>query len=278
MTNSVHEQREALGKRLREMRKDAGLTARRLAALAGWHESKVSKVETGDRSPTEADLRTYCAHTGNDHQLADLIASLRNIESAYQEWRKVVGLGTKRRQHALVKLTEDAQIIRIYNPYFIPGFLQTAEYAAAVLHNAVSFYQTPNDVEAGVAKRMERQQLMYRGTRRFHFLIGEQTLYTTVGNDDVMVGQLDRLLAVAGLPRVTLGILPNTAGIPFAPTNFSMFDQRVVFVEAVTAELTITQPREIALYGRAFDVLAGQSVTGERARELIRKALDTRRG
>jgi hypothetical protein len=55
-----------------------------------------------------------------------------------------------------------------------------------------------------------------------------------------------------------------------------MFDDRMVLVEAITAELKVTQPREIQLYRRAFDTLAGQSVTGDRARELIRKALDAR--
>lgn len=92
-----------------------------------------------------------------------------------------------------------------------------------------------------------------------------------------MIGRLDRLLAITGLPRVTLGIVPAASEIPFPPTNFSMFDNTTVLVEGVSAELTITQPREIDVYGRAFDTLAEVSVTGEDARELIRAALDRRR-
>jgi hypothetical protein len=61
-----------------------------------------------------------------------------------------------------------------------------------------------------------------------------------------------------------------------AAENFVMFENRMVKVEGTTAELTITQPREIALYGRAFDTLAGQSVNGEAARKIIRKALESR--
>ncbi|WP_434085606.1 helix-turn-helix domain-containing protein [Nocardia sputorum] len=71
MTNSVHEARQALGATLRGLRRDAGLSGRQLASLAGWHESVVSKIEIGDRSPTEAHLRAYCRHTGNDDQLPD---------------------------------------------------------------------------------------------------------------------------------------------------------------------------------------------------------------
>ncbi len=81
-----------------------------------------------------------------------------------------------------------------------------------------------------------------------------------------------------GLPRVNFGIVPLNAELPMQLTNFVMFDERRVTVEAITAELTITQPREIKVYHRTFDILAGQSVTGEKARELIRRALEAQHG
>lgn len=276
VSSPIQQQREALGVRLRELRLTAGISGAELARRNGWHQTKVSKIEYGRIKPSRDDIRAWCTHCSALDQVPDLVASLENIKTAYLEWRKVLGTGTKRRQHALVNLTETSKIIRIYNPFFVPGFLQTAEYAARVLRNVSRFYQTPDDVEAGVAKRLERQQLLYRGNRKFHFLIGEQALYSTVGDAEVMIGQLDRLLAVSGLPRVTLGIVPATAEMPFAPTNFSMFDTKIVLVEAITAEITATQPQEIRLYHRAFEILAGQSATGERARLLIRRALDSR--
>ncbi|MBF6179695.1 helix-turn-helix domain-containing protein [Nocardia otitidiscaviarum] len=276
MTSSVHEARRALGQTLRGLRRDAGLSGRQLASLAGWHESVVSKIETGDRSPTEAHLRAYCRHTGNDSQLPDLIATLRNVQAAYLEWRRVLGTGTKRRQNQVAKLAEQSQLMRIFQPTIIPGILQTAEYAAVILRRYIDFYRVPDDLDEGVAKRLERQQLLYKGNHRFHILIAEQALRTTVGGDSVMVGQLDRLLAVIGLPRVLLGIVPSEAEFPMQITNFVMFDDRLVLVEAVTAELTVTQPREISQYGRLFAELAGLALTGDSARALIRKAIDTR--
>ncbi|MFF7940084.1 helix-turn-helix domain-containing protein [Nocardia gamkensis] len=274
MTNSVHEQREALGKRLREIRKDAGLSGRRLAALAGWHESKVSKLETGDRSPSEQDLRAYCAHTGTKDQLADLVATVRNIESAYVEYKRLLHTGTKRRQQQSVTLAEQTKLMRYYEPVLIPGILQTAEYAEAVLRRVTEFYRIPNDVDEGVSKRLEQQKVLYHGDHRFHILITEQSLFTTVGNAEVMAGQLDRLLAVMGLPRMLFGVVPSDAEWLNPATNFVMFDDRMVLVEAITAELKITQPREIALYARAFETLAAQSVTGKAARALVGAALD----
>lgn len=274
MTNSVHEQREALGKRLREIRKDAGLSGRQLATLAGWHESKVSKIETGDRSPSESDLRAYCAHTDSRNQLADLVATVRNIESAYLEYKRVLHTGTRRRQQHAVTLAEQTKIMRIYEPVLIPGILQTAEYAEGVLRRVTEFYRIPDDTDQGVSKRLEQQKVLYQGDHRFHILIAEQSLSTTVGNAEIMAGQLDRLLAVMGLSRMWFGVVPSGAEWLTPATNFVMFDNRMVMVEAISAELTITQPREIALYARAFETLSAQSVTGKAARELVGAALN----
>ncbi|WP_280356471.1 helix-turn-helix domain-containing protein [Nocardia otitidiscaviarum] len=278
MTNAVQQQREALGQRLREIRRSAGITGRELARREGWHESKVSKIEYGKIAPAESDLRAYCTHTGTDDQLPDLIATLRNLDAAYIEWRRVLAAGTRHRQHQSIRIESEAKQIRNWQPQVIPGLLQTADYAEAILRYGVELYRVPDDVDAGVSTRMERQRILYRRGRRFHFLIAEQALYTTVGDDDVMQGQLDRLFSIIGMHRVTVGIVPADAEAKAAVENFVMFDNRVVKVEGATAELTITQPREIAIYGRLFDILATQSVTGDRARRLIRRAAEARAG
>ncbi|MCU1648781.1 MAG: helix-turn-helix transcriptional regulator [Nocardia sp.] len=277
MTSSAQQQREALGQRLREIRRAAGITGRELARREGWHESKVSKIEFGKITPSDADLRAYCTHTGVDDHLPDLLATLRNLDAAYLEWRRILAPGTRHRQQQSVKLEAEAKQIRNWQPQVIPGLLQTADYAEAILRYGVEFYRIPDDVAAGVSKRMDRQRIIYRSDHLFHFLIAEQSLYTTVGNRDVMVAQLDRLFTIIGMPRVTLGIVPVMTEALATVENFVIFDNRMVKVEGATAELTITQPREIAIYGRAFDILASQSLTGAAARELIHAALDKRR-
>ncbi|MGW5755501.1 Scr1 family TA system antitoxin-like transcriptional regulator [Nocardia rhamnosiphila] len=209
MTSSVQQQREALGGRLRELRLQAGLSGSELARQAGWHQTRVPKIEYGKTKPTEADIRLWCTLTDSRDQAADLIATARNIEAAYVEWRRVLQAGTRRRQHVSVKLTEQSKLLRIFQPSLIPGILQTAEYAQAMLRRSIDFHRISDDLDKGVAKRLERQQLLYEGERRFWILIGEQALYTTVGNGLVMAGQLDRLLAVIGLSRVTFGIVPG---------------------------------------------------------------------
>ncbi|MGY4103039.1 helix-turn-helix domain-containing protein [Nocardia sp. R16R-3T] len=274
----VDDAREALGARLRELRRRSGITGRSLAALSGWHPSKVSKIEYGRIKPSDSDIRAYCEHANAADQLEDLLATLHNIDTAYLEWRRILATGVKRRQQKSVKLEAEANSLRVYTTQVVPGLLQTAEYAESILRRHVEFYRVPDDVEEGVSKRMDRQRILYQREHRFHFLISEQSLFTTVGNDNVMRGQLDRLASIIGMPRITIGIIPAIAEALIVSNSFVMFDNRMVMVESTAAELTITQPREVAIYGRAFDVLAGQSVTGEAARELIRAALERRAG
>ncbi|MGH3900805.1 MAG: helix-turn-helix domain-containing protein [Pseudonocardiaceae bacterium] len=85
MSNAVHQARETLGYRLRDLRKDAGLTGRGLATLAGWNSSKISKIEYGKQTPTEDDIRVWCHHCQAHDQIPDLIATVRNIEAMYTE-------------------------------------------------------------------------------------------------------------------------------------------------------------------------------------------------
>jgi hypothetical protein len=156
----------------------------------------------------------------------------------------------------------------------MPGLFHTAEYAAAIFRFWNEFLDLPNDVDEAVAARMERQRVLYTGVRRFAFVLEEQTLRTRVGDSDMMLGQLDRVLAVMSLPRVSLGIIPASGERHcLAQGSFWIFDEERVKVEGVSAGLDITHPREIAVHVKAFSLLQQSAVHGQAARELIRRAL-----
>ncbi len=274
MSEQAQQAREALGTRLRDLRKDAGLTGRALANLAGWQLSKVSKIEHGKQNASEDDLRVWCRHSGTEAQIPDLIATVRHVDAMWLEWRRTLQNGTQKRQQQSLALYRKTQVFRAYHPTLVWGTLQTAEYAAVVLRQVVDFLEIPDDIDAGVAARIERQQFLYRGDRRYNVLLGEQALHTNIGGADVMRGQLDRLLAAMSLPRLSLGIIPTRSPCDIWPGNaFIMFDDQMVMVETYSAELTIAQPREIALYAKAFALLQRSAVYGPPVRELIGKAL-----
>lgn len=256
------------------MRKDARLSGRALAAAMEWHFTKVSKIENGARSPSEEDIRAWCTACGATDQIPDLIATVRHVASMYHEYRRQMQAGMKHLQESAVPLYEQTSLFRIYDTTVIPGLFTTAEYAAELFRFWASFMGLKDDVDAAVQARMERQRVLYTGDRQFRVVIEEQVLHTRVGNADVMAGQLDRLLAVMSLPRVSIGIIP-AAGPRHSLTqgSFWMFDESRVRIETVSASLTITQPRDIALYSRVFKLLERSAVHGREARQLISRAI-----
>jgi transcriptional regulator with XRE-family HTH domain len=266
--------RAALGTRLREIRLDAGLTARALAKLAGWHFTKVSKLEHGTRRPSLDDIRAWCRYCQAEDQATDLIATARGIDEMYAEWRRQMRAGMKHFQDSFRPLYEQTLLFRVYETTFIPGLLNTAGYAAAILEFWAGLMSLPADIETAVAVRMDRQNILYAGKRRFLFMIEEQALRTRVGGTEVMAGQLDRLLALMSLPTISLGIIPDVSERhALAQGSFWIFDDARVQLETVSAGLDITQPAEISLYAQVFDLLQRSAVYGHGARDLIRSAL-----
>ncbi|MFB8005043.1 helix-turn-helix domain-containing protein [Nocardia sp. NPDC056000] len=274
--SGVQQARENLGIRLRELRRDAGLTGIALAQRTGWNNSKVSRIEHGRQTPSEADVRAWCSATGATLHVPDLIASVRNIEAAWAEWRRIVGHGHAGRQRKALADEAGTGLVRAFEPLIVPGLLQTPSYARHILTTCIGFVGGTNDLESAVTARMERQRVLREGVHRFNYVLAEQVLYTGVGSDAVMVEQLDRLLELSKLPRMSLAIVPRRAAFVYTTTNFTIYDRRMVEVETITAELTITQPREIASYESAFGALAAQAVVGDAARALIRAELEQR--
>ncbi|RSO09998.1 hypothetical protein DMH26_00415 [Streptomyces sp. WAC 05379] len=275
MSNQAQEAREALGARLRGFRKDAGFASGRAFALATrWAESKVSRIENGKQNASEEDIRAWCVATNKQDQVDDLIATARHIDELWLEWRRQFQGGAEKRQSKAIPIYAKTKVFRIWHPTLVWGTLQTSEYAAATFRHVVDFFDIPDDTEAATAKRLERQQYLYQGTRIFNVLLAEQALYTNFGGPEVMKGQLDRLLAVMGLARLSLGIIPKSAPVHIWPGNsFSMFDDKLVLVETYSAEFSVTQPREIELYAKAFALLQQSAVYGTPVRDLILSAI-----
>jgi transcriptional regulator with XRE-family HTH domain len=275
LTTSADQARASLGIRLRDIRRDAGLSGTDLARLTGWQPSKVTKIEHGRQTPSEDDLRVWCEHCRSLAELPDLVAAVRSIETQFAEWRRVIRSGIRRRQQASAAVYEKARLFRIYEPSVVPGLLQTRDYAVSVLSTSISFFRVPDDAEEGADARIERQRVLTHGDRWFHMLIGEQALHVNVGGADVMAAQLRHLLGLLRLPRLRVGIIP--IDVPYrVPLNngFWLLDDELVQFDTYTAELSLIRPDEIALYGRAFERLAALAVYGAEAERIIGQALE----
>jgi transcriptional regulator with XRE-family HTH domain len=235
--------KQTLGARLREIRVEAGLTQRDLARLTGWHSSKASRIEYGKQLPSEDDIKQWCLHCGTSEQTADLTAMVRALDQMWMEWRRTLGTGIRHRQREQIAMEGGTRLLRWYEALLVPGIVHTPDYARGVMGKIIDFYGVADDLEQGVEARMERQQILYRGDHRLCLLLAEQCLYTLVTDRATMAGQLDRLLAVQGLAKVSLGIIPRTASFEVLANSFIIFDDAKVMVETISAELTITQSR-----------------------------------
>ncbi|OMI89281.1 transcriptional regulator [Streptomyces sp. M1013] len=276
-SSSIQQARKTLGKRLREIRKDSGLTARELASRAGWHESKCSRIENGRTPPSDDDLRMYTLHCAAADQTADLIATARNIDGAYVEWRRMERSGLRRAQESVIPLWERTRHFRAYSSWLIPGPFQTPAYIRALLMSIRDRRALPDDLEAAVGVRVDKQRVLHEGARRFAIVLEESTLRHLIGGPETMAGQLGHLLSLAALPNVSLGVIPlSTDRTALWPVeDFWVFDDSQVNVELVSAFLTITQPHEVGMYVRAFAALADSAVYGAPARTLITSAIDS---
>ncbi|MFC6880170.1 MULTISPECIES: helix-turn-helix domain-containing protein [Actinomadura] len=275
MSTPARQARKALGARLKGIRKDADLTGRALAAQAGWHPSLVSKIEHGAINISEDHVRKWCRVCDAEWERDDLIATVRSIDTMFMEWRRQLRSGTRQRQKLSSTFEAETNFFRVFEPLFIPGLLQTAEYAETMLAMTVDFHGLPNDTEAGVEARMFRQQVLYRGERKFHMVITQAALTIGVVPSHVTRGQLDRLLTLSSLPRLHLGIIPTRAPHKYFPLHgFWIMDDREVLFETISAEVKLTQSHEVAVYRRAFDRLAASAVYGSEARSLITQATE----
>jgi transcriptional regulator with XRE-family HTH domain len=275
-SSSVQRARQQLAERLRDIRLDAGLTARALSAAAGWHEAKTSRIESAKQAPSEADIQAWCRVSGAVREVPDLIAASRAADSMYVEWRRLNQAGMRRAQEIRRPLYERTRLFHAYCSSVIPGFLQTPAYVDALLSAITAFRGTPDDVEEAVAARMGRNRILHSGNHRFALLIEEAVLRYRIGGAEVMAAQLGYLLEAMELPSASLGVIPFAAcGRPMWPVeSFTVFDNERVHVELLSAQVTVTAPSEITLYVRAFEKLAELAVYGTQARALITAAVD----
>ena len=272
---SVQQARQALGLRLRELRRHSGLTGRELAGQLGWPASKISKLENGHQTPTDGDLRAWANATGADKVVAELVASLHTLESQHAEWRRQLRGGLRSHQVELARLDEKTKLFRALESTFIPGLLQTAEYARARFAQSIRVLKVPNDVDEAVRVRLQRQEILYQSDKRFHFLLTEAVLRYRLCPVEVMLAQLDRLVALSAMRNVRLGIIPFETPYSVAPAHgFWLLDEDLVIVETFSAELHLAQPPEIALYSAIFDRLAAIASYGRDARAVITRIME----
>jgi transcriptional regulator with XRE-family HTH domain len=272
---AIHEARNALGLRLRELRQAGDLTGRQLAESLSWPASKISKIENGRQTPTDDDIVAWTQATNSPSDAEALLATLHTLELQHAEWQRQIKMGLRPHQQEIAELDAKTRLFRAFESTFIPGLLQTAEYARTRFAQSISVFKVPNDINEAVQARVKRQEILYRPDKRFHFVLTEAALRYRLCPPAVMLGQLDRLVSFSALQNVRLGIIGFETAYVVAPAHgFWLLDDDRVMVETFSAELNLAQPQEIELYRMIFEQLAGVASYGRRARAIITRVID----
>jgi hypothetical protein len=244
----------------------------------------VSKLELGAQLPSDDDLDAWVAATGAGPdvrvELGELLTQARIEHRAWAADYRSGGIAAS--QARIGELEAEARVIREYQPAMVPSIVQTVAYAREMLTapgGPVLVGATPDAVEALIAERVKRQALLYERHRQVRIVLGQAALTVHFGSVDTLIGQLDRLMTVAGLPSVDLRVLPAEAPSPILPLGgFSIHDADTVWWETLTREVRSTDPEEITAHTRAFELAREAATAGSDAVTLIQRvAADVRR-
>jgi len=261
---------------LRGLRVDRGWTVQQVADQLEFSPSKVSRLETGQRGASARDIRDLCSLYGVDDEQQQQLEELA-AEGKQTAWYQRGDL----RAPDYVGLESAARTVSDFGLGLVPGLLQTADYARAVLR--VQLPRLTEDVlEQRLEARLARQdRLVSRGRPYFEALLEESVLYRPAGDRSAMRTQLKRLLEMSELPHVSIRVLPLDAGV--LPSNNNKFiiltfEQEhvpaLVFIEALTGDLHLDKPKEVEVYQEAFKIMRDRmAASADRSRQIIDAAM-----
>lgn len=255
--------RMMVGSHLRQLRERAGVSR----SDAGWairaSESKISRLELGRVGFKERDvgdlLTLYgVSDAGERERLLQLAREANN-----RGWWHRYGDVTPDWFDAYLGLEAAAELIRTYEIQFVPGLLQTADYARAVARLTTGGARADEEVERIVALRTRRQQVLDREPPlRLWAVVEESVLHRPIGGTDVLRHQVEALREAILRPNITLQIIPlRSPGHVATGGAFTLlrFPQRdlpdVVYLEHLTSALYLDKRDDVETYTRTLDIL-----------------------
>jgi transcriptional regulator with XRE-family HTH domain len=270
-----------VGARLRRLRTEMGLTREEAAEAIRASEWKIHRLENGQVGFKDRDivdlLRLY--EVTDPEEVAEFVTLAR--EANTPGWWRHYGDLLPSWFRTYVDLEAAAALIRTYEGQFVPGLLQTDDYMRAVVRGA---HLEDNSEEVGrrVRLRMARQTLLTREQPpRLWAVVDEAALRRPVGGQEVMRGQLERLLEASKLPNVTLQVLPFAAGAHAAMVgSFSILrfgDQElpdVVYLEHLTSASYLSKSDEVDRYLHVMESICVRAAAPDRTDELLGEILD----
>ena len=276
--------RRQLGRYLRELRFASGMTIAEAATLVERGSSTLQRLEKGSAEririlDVEALCRIYDADDTTSAALLGL-AQQAKVKSWYHEYGDLI----PENFDVYMGLEVAARSLKTYQIELVPGLLQTADYARAVIKSGLP-NESDADIERRVRLRMQRQVLIRRKSRpaQLNVILHETVLHRVIGGNRVMDAQRRHLADISTQPNVTLRVLPFTGGLPLGAVtgNFIILDfgkdtkgspiePRVVYVPGIGGEIYLEKEADIRRYDRAYDAIQAAALDVQASRDLLR--------
>jgi hypothetical protein len=254
--------RRQLGRRLRQLRDVSGMSVDQVVAERhlGISRAKLFKLEAGKHAVKPQDIAVLCARYGVS---AKVTSTLQALALATQDasWWHVYGEDAVPEWFSLfMDLEPVATMIRQYEAEYVPGLLQTRDYAWAI-YRAAQPDAEDAEIERRVTIRMERQKIFNRARPpQLHAVLNEVVLLRTIGDSEVMAAQLAALRTAAQRPEIAIDVLALRAGAHAAMNgSFAILDfpnpredPSMAYVETAISAAYLQKPTEIARYDTIF--------------------------
>lgn len=267
--------RDALSALLRELRGRAGLSGAAAAKVAGFSQSKLSKLETGMLLLSAADAEALCrVYEATAKQRRELLALVERLATEYDSARVILQRGAYRKQQEIGRVEAESTLYRGFQPAYVIGLVQTPAYMRRLFGPALEAAEARRAVDA----RLERQRILEDQRREFRLVMTEGALRWRAGSAQLMAEQVDHLISLSQLPNVRLGIIPWSVEAHVFPGHaFHIYDQQLVIVGTLTATATVRDPRDVAEYSRFFTELEQLAVYDDLVRGELERIGDAYR-
>ncbi|MEV0849981.1 helix-turn-helix transcriptional regulator [Streptomyces sp. NPDC049954] len=262
---TLGQSRNDLAEMLRDQRRRAGKTQTWLARRCAMSQTKVSNIESGKLTPSLLDVEMILEALGaNESTAAQVISLARTANTEWQDHWSSRRRGLDKKQNELSRLESASTEFRFFLLSMITGLLATPDYVRA------SIADVPGDQSKTIAKKLDRQQVLYDPGKSFTFILTEQAVRWPLLSPVAMAIQLDRLASVSRIPSVRLGVLPLGGHIPERPLNtFTIYDRKLATVETGTGAFLLRDRRDVLAYLGDFESYERYAVFGDECRELL---------
>jgi transcriptional regulator with XRE-family HTH domain len=266
-----------LASELKAFRAEAKLTREQVQEQTGVNQGTLWRIEKGQAKPHSGTLETLFDLYGvAESRRIELIELTRGARQPgwLRQYKDVVPQGYA----AYISFESDAKAAHNYESLFVPGLLQTEEYARATLLDGLPM--DTDTIERNVQTRMERQVVLARKREgrdplEFWAVVDEAALRREVGGRTVMRAQLGRLLEMSERPNITLQVIPFDKGAypgmtgAFVRLNFGTVAPDIIYVESLAGDIFLELEAEIDRYGLVFDHLRARALSPRDSSTLI---------